>query len=136
MVLKAVRINQLSDEASDWYARYLTALDSGFPEAFRSYIDEDCVMQINNDLPLYGADVILHVLKRNWVVFERVEHEPLNIYGSDGSFAVEMLCHFTRRDDARVTVPGCVFVDRGDDGRALSLRMFLDLAPAIEKRRA
>ncbi|MGH6949519.1 MAG: nuclear transport factor 2 family protein [Vitreimonas sp.] len=135
-MLKAARINQLSDDASDWYARYLTALDSGDAEEFRAYIDEACVMQINDDLPLYGADVILSVVKRNWIVFERVEHEPLNIYGSDASFAVEMLCHFTRRGGARVTVPGCAFVDRGGDGRAMSLRMFLDLAPAIEKHGA
>ena len=134
--MNALRINQLSDAALDWYVRYLGALDCGDSEAFRAYLSEDCVMQINNNLPLYGADVILRALKHNWTIFERIEHEPTNIYGFDLRFAVEMLWHFTRRDGQRVTVPACSFVDRGHDGRASSIRLFAALAPAFEKRRA
>lgn len=132
--MNAVRINQLSDDAFEWYVGYLEALDCGDPEAFRAYLGEDCIMQINDNLPLYGANVILGALGHNWATFERVEHEPLNIYGSDLRFAVEMLWHFSRRDGQCVTVPS--FVDRGGDGRALSIRLFADLAPAFEKRRA
>ena len=135
--MNALRINQLSDDAFEWYVRYLDALDCGDAEALRAYIHEDCIMQINDNLPLYGASVILGALKHNWTRFERIEHEPTNIYGSDRRFAVEMLWHFTRRDSSqRVTVPACSFVDRGDDGRACSVRLFANLAPAFEKRRA
>jgi hypothetical protein len=129
MTLNALRISQLSEAGHDWYARYLFALDSGDAELFRPFLHGDCVMQINNDLPLYGANVILGAIKRNWVTFERVMHEPVNIYGTDRHFAVEMLWHFTRRDGRRVTIPATSFVDRGDDGAAHSIRLHADLAP-------
>jgi len=128
----ALRINQLSQDAYDWYARYLIGLDSGNVEDFRPFLHEDCVMQINNNLPLYGANVILGALKRNWTTFERVEHEPVNVYGDDRRFAVEMLWHFTRRDGKRISVPACSFVDRGEDGLAVAIRLYASLQPVYE----
>jgi hypothetical protein len=127
----ALRINQLTETGRDWYRRYLAALDSGDPELFRSFLDPDCVMQINNNLPLYGANVILGALQRNFVTFERVTHEPLNIYGGDRQFASEMLWHFTRRDGKRVTIPASSFVDRGESGLAVSIRLYANLEPVF-----
>lgn len=131
MILHAVRTNQLSQAGFEWYVAYLTMLDSGNHDGYAAFLDPDCILQANNDLPLYGIDAIKTALAAYWRAFAKIEHEVLNIYGTDDQFAVELLCHYTRKDGKRITIPAAAFMDRGEDGQAVMINLYANASPVF-----
>lgn len=128
--MKTLQINQLSASAFDWYRRYMTLYDAGEIEPLRAFVSADCTFQINNNVPVHGADAMALVMHRLQTRYRRMEREIVNIYGSDLNFATEMLWHYTRLDDARVTIPAAHFIDRGKNGLIESIRVYADTSPA------
>lgn len=123
MILKSLRINQLSPEAMDWYTRYLAAFEAMDADAFFAFLAEDAVVQVNDRLPYYGHAGARASLERYFRAFDRVVHEPLNIYGADNEFGVEMLTHFTPTGRAApIVVPSTSFYTRGAAGLLISIR--------------
>ncbi len=64
-----------------------------------------------------------------WESFGALEHELLNIYGSDDHFVLEALNRYSTLDDRDVTLRAVAFTDRNDQGLATSVRLFTDTAP-------
>jgi ketosteroid isomerase-like protein len=129
MKIDSLKSNTLSPAAFEWYLGYLAAMDSGDVAHITAKLDEDCAVQINNHLPLHGRAAITAAFDRYWDAIDKIEHELLNIYGRDDQFAVEMLCHYTRKDGSVVTLPAAVFIDRGADGRITYARSYIDATP-------
>jgi hypothetical protein len=126
----SLRVNQLSQSATEWYAGYLAALDSADPDPWiAKYLHPDCVININNDLPLDGAAEIKARLALQWANFSSIRHEPINIYGNDNQFAVEMICRYERRDGKHADVPLATFVDRDASGLATMINIYIDPKP-------
>lgn len=129
MNLANLRINQFSPEAFGWYCRYITAMDDADLKTVLTFFHEDCALQINNHLPMHGHESIAAAFERYYEAIESIEHELLNIYGTDQRFCVEMLCVYTRTDGSSVTLPAAVFMDRGEDGRITWARSYIDATP-------
>jgi hypothetical protein len=68
-------------------------------------------------------------LAEYWQSFGELEHELLNIYGSDDRFVPEALNHYLTQDGRRVTLRAVAFTDRDDDGLVSSVRLFSDTGP-------
>jgi len=133
MILTSLRACSLSSAGLDWYQRITRTAEVGDYEAFAAMLHEDCVYQVNTYLPFYGRNTVVMALQRYRETFEQVEHELLNIHGTDNHFAVEALNHYVRKDGAPVTIPAVVFFDRDEaSGGLLSGRLYLDLAPLVE----
>lgn len=130
-MLKSLRTCELSDDALQWYARYLTALASGNAAKIEPFLDKDCSFQFNNLLPLYGSATVAMGISRYLSGVESMQPEILNIYGSDRSFAVELLHHYVRKDGATITVPTAGFTDRNDVGLVTSVRFHIDPTPVF-----
>jgi len=90
------------------------------------------VAQINNNVPIYGADAIAPVLQRLKGKYRKLEREVVNVFGSDLSFGAEMLWHYTRIDGSSVTIPAAHFVDRNHEGLMISVRVYADTSPAFD----
>ncbi|MGG6269853.1 nuclear transport factor 2 family protein [Leptolyngbya sp. AN03gr2] len=100
-----LRANQLSPEAYEWYLKYLKALDTLDIEAYGKFLAQDCSLQSNNEPPMEGKDAVMQGLASYWTTFASLEHELLNIYGSDSSFVLEALNHYNRHDGKAVNLP-------------------------------
>ncbi|MCC5639162.1 nuclear transport factor 2 family protein [Nostoc sp. CHAB 5844] len=124
-----LRINQLSSETYNWYLGYLEAVDSGDVQAYSNFLAEDCVMQSNNNLPVQGKAAIAQFLAEYWKSFASLEHDLLNIYGSDWAFVLEALNHYKRNDGKSVTLRAVAFTDRNQAGLVTSVRFYTDVAP-------
>ena len=129
MIIANLRINQMSPEAFAWYCAYITAMDNADLKAVLACFHEDCALQINNHLPLHGHEPIAAAFERYYEAIESIEHDLLNIYGTDQQFCVEMLCVYKRRDGTSVTLPAAVFMDRSADGRITWARSYIDATP-------
>ena len=115
--------------AYDWYLDYLDALDAKDVDRYGGFLADTVVLQQNNQDPVSGKDTVLEGLAAYWQSFGALEHDLLNIYGSDDAFVLEALNHYTRADGAPVTLRAVAFTDRDDDGKVTSVRFYTDTGP-------
>ncbi|MDZ7960790.1 MAG: nuclear transport factor 2 family protein [Aulosira sp. DedQUE10] len=126
-----LRINQLSPETYEWYLKYLAALDSLDIEAYSKFLAQDCSVQSNSNPPMEGKQVVMQGLAAYWKTFASLEHDLLNIYGRDSSFALEALNHYKRTDGKLVTIKAVAFTDRNEEGLVTSVRFYTDTTPVF-----
>lgn len=124
-----LRINQLSPKAYKWYLDYLQAMDSKNVERYGTFLADDCVMQFNNNAPVQDKGVIVEFLSDYWATFDSIEHDLLNIYGTDSAFVLEALNHYKRNDGNNVTLRAVAFTNRNEEGLATSVRLYTDTTP-------
>jgi ketosteroid isomerase-like protein len=124
-----LRVNQLSGEAYTWYLSYLGSMDALDLERYAAHLADDCVMMMNNDPPMEGKQAIVAGLERYWQSSKSVEHDLLNIYGSDANFCLEALNHYERHDGKRVTLRAVAFTDRNQQGQVTAVRLYTDTTP-------
>ncbi len=124
-----LRINQLSPQTYEWYLAYLQAIDTKNVELYATFLADDCVMQSNNNAPVQGKAAIVQFLSDYWTTFDSLEHDLLNIYGTDSSFVLEALNHYKRNDGQAVTIKAVAFSDRNKKGLATSVRFYTDTTP-------
>ena len=125
-----VRINQLGEETTGWLRAVLTALDAKDVDAYTAVMADDVEVVFNNgDMAMRGREVVRDGLAEFWQSFDTLAHEELNIYGTDRNFVHEALNHYTTLDGRRVTVRAVAWIDRDDEGRISSLRVYNDQSP-------
>jgi ketosteroid isomerase-like protein len=125
-------LNQLSAEASAWYLeRYLPAMDTLRIEAYAAFLAEDVEVRFNNAEPVRGKAAAVAMLSGYWKSFTAIEHEPLNIFGSDRAFVLEALNHYLRHDGRRVTTRAVAVTERNEAGLATSVRVYADASPVF-----
>ena len=104
MMMTSLRINQLSRSVSDWcLGPYLGSMDQLDIATYAGFLSDDVVMLFNNAPAIDGKVAAVSMLSGYWKSFASIEHEPLNIYGSDTAFVLEALNHYVRLDSKRVT---------------------------------
>ncbi len=132
MILSSLRARSLSSAGLDWYVRLTTAAEVGDLDTFSTFLNEDCEYQVNTFLPFHGRNTVAMALQRYRDTFEHLEHELLNVHGSDLHFAVESLNHYVRKDGSPVTISAAAFFDRDEAGLLLSGRLYVDLTPLVQ----
>jgi ketosteroid isomerase-like protein len=124
-----LRVNQLSPAVADWYVgKYLAAMDSLDIDRYASLLADDVSVQFNNEPPVQGKAAVTAMLSGYWQSFKAIEHELLNIYGSDDRFTLEARNHYVRNDGGRVTTNAAAFTDRNAEGMVTSVRVYADVS--------
>ncbi len=131
MITENLQTNQLSAQAYAWYLGYLSAIDDKDVAKYGTYLADDCVMTQNNEKPVEGKTAILAGLSQYWQTFQSLEHDLLNIYGTDSAFAMEALNHYERKDGGKVTVRAVALTDRNDAGLVTHFRFHTDVTPVF-----
>lgn len=124
-----LRINQLSPKTYEYYLAYLQAMDTKNVERYSTFLADDCVMQFNNNAPVQSKAVIVPFLSDYWMTFDSIEHDLLNIYGTDSAFVLEAFNHYKRKDGKNVTLRAVAFTDYNEKGLATSVRLYTDTTP-------
>ncbi len=132
MITKNLRINELGDEAFETYLRYLRALDAKDIETYATFLADDVSIQFGNAPALHGKRDVIDMLGGYWQSFRTIEHDLLNIYGSDDAYVLEALNHYERHDGKKITVRAVAFTDRDPNGLVTSIRIFGDTSPLFE----
>jgi hypothetical protein len=127
-----LRINQLSPSAFAWFLDYVAAIDAKDLARYRPMLADNCTFQVNNGPPTVGKSAVLTGLGHYWPKFSTLEHDLLNVYGTDTSFAVEALNHYTRLDGRAVTLRAVAFTDRDATGLVTSIRVYSDPGPLFD----
>jgi ketosteroid isomerase-like protein len=132
MINTSLRVNQLSPAAGNWYVgEYLAAMDALDVARYGDFLADDVSVQFNNAPATRGKPDVIAMLAGYWRSFAAIEHEPLNIYGSDQSFMLEALNHYVRHDGGKVTTRAVALTDRDAEGKVTSVRIYADVAPVF-----
>jgi ketosteroid isomerase-like protein len=132
LITTSLRVNELGEAASDWYLReYLAAMDALDAERYANFLSEDVSVQFNNAPAVEGKSAVITTLAGYWQSFAAIEHEPLNIYGSDERFMLEALNHYVRHDGRKVTTRAVALTDRDAHGKVTSVRIYADASPVF-----
>lgn len=131
MKTEHLQVQQISDEAYEWYLKYLSAIDGKDVETYGKFLAEDCIMIQNNQEPVNGKRAILAGLAQYWQTFEKVTHDLLNIYGTDYAFALEAWNHYTRLDGKNVSVRAVALTERNENGLVKHFRFYTDVSPVF-----
>ncbi len=129
MKSEKLRVNQLSTPVYQWYAASLATMDAKDVEGYGSFLADNCEMQINGNPWIRGKITILETLNAQWMSFDSMSQDLLNIYGNDTSFALEAVNHYRRNDGRMVNIPTVTITDRNEAGLAVSIRIYADLQP-------
>ncbi len=129
MITKNLRMNQLSPEAYETYLAYLSALDARDVEAYGEFLADDVSIQFGNAEPVVGKATVKAMLADYWQSFASIEHDLINIYGTDKNYVLEADNHYERHDGKHVTVRAVAFTDRDNDGQVKSVRIYGDTSP-------
>jgi hypothetical protein len=132
MIISSNCVSQLSDHGFDWYTRFLGEVDGRAADQVLAAIHDACVIQVNDRLPAYSKAAIARGLELYYEAFEKVEHEVLNIYGSDRAFAAELLMHYAPPNGERITMPAAVMYERDADGLIVSMRLYVSAGSMFE----
>jgi ketosteroid isomerase-like protein len=133
VITHTLRINQLSSGASEWYiGQYLDAMDRLDIDRYAAFLANDVSVQFNNAPAVRGKPAVVGMLAGYWKSFASIEHELVNIYGTDRSFALEARNHYTRLDGRKVTTNAVAFTDRNDEGKVTSVRIYADASPVFQ----
>lgn len=124
-----LRINELSPAAYESYLSYLAAMDAKDLEGYGAFLADDVTLQMNNAEPMVGKPSVLAGLGQYWPSFASIEHDLLNIYGTDDHYVLEALNHYTTHDGRAVTLRAVAFTDKDDQGKVASVRLYTDTAP-------
>lgn len=133
MITKNLRINQLSPAGYDWYLAYLSAMDRRDVAAYAGFLADSCELRFNGAPPTVGRGAIREMLSGYWQSFAGIEHDLLNIYGTDAHFMLEAANHYERHDGKRVTLAAVALTDRDDRGLVTSVRLYTDTTPLFAK---
>ncbi len=131
MKTNSLRINQLSESAYERYLQYLHALDSLDIEAYAKFLADDCEVQSNNNSPMKGKEAVRQGLGTYWQSFKELEHDLLNIYGTDQNYVLEAINNYTRLDGKKVSIRAVAFTDLNQDGLVKSVRFYTDTTPVF-----
>ncbi len=132
MITSNLRINQLSDSAFDAYLSYLKVLDAKDIDAYAALLAEDVSIQFGNAPAVEGKAAVVEMLGGYWQSFKSIEHDLLNIYGTDDAYVLEALNHYERHDGKKITVRAVAFTDKNENGLVTSVRIFGDTSPLFE----
>ncbi len=128
-----LKTNQLSATAYETYSAYLQAMDNKDVETYGTFLAEDVEMSFNNDSFGKGKEPILKGLAKYWQSFVSIEHDLLNIYGTEENYVLEALNHYKRHDGKDATVRAVAFTDLDKDGKVMSVRLYMDMNPVFGK---
>lgn len=130
MTTHRIKKNTLSSGAFRWVQDFYKAADGMNPNTFYSFLADNAYMQFGNASANNMADVKAYV-GNFWKEIKGVNHNFINLLGTDDEMVLEAQIDYTRSDDKQVTVPCVTIIERTGEEKVQSMRIFIDLAPVL-----
>lgn len=124
-----LKAQTLSADAFQWLQNKYLAVDSRNHDEYAKYLAKDCVLQFGNNPLAIGEDALLQGIDNFWASIHGLNHNFVNVLGSDHQLVLEAVIEYTRADDRVVQTPCVTIIYRNEKGLASSIRIFIDTSP-------
>ena len=122
----------MSPEAFQWLQNKYLAVDSRSHTEYAKYLSDDCVLQFGNNPLAVGEDALLQGIDNFWDSIHGLNHNFINVLGTDDCIVLEAVIDYTRTDDKVVQTPCVTIIERNGNGLANSIRIFIDTTPVYK----
>ena len=122
----------ISAEAFQWLQQKYLAVDSRNHTAYATFLSDDCELQFGNNPLAIGEDAVLSGIDNFWHSIHGLNHNFINVLGTDDYIVLEANIDYTRTDDKVVQTPCVTLIERNTDGLATSIRIFIDTTPVYK----
>lgn len=129
MTTHLLRTQSLSSEAFQWLQNKYVAVDSRNHNEYAKYLADDCVLQFGNNPLAMGEDALLQGIDNFWASIHGLNHNFINVLGTNNQLVLEAMIDYTRADDKVVQTPCVTIIERNENGLATSIRIFIDFSP-------
>lgn len=119
----------LSPDAFLWLQNKYLAVDSRSHSEYAKYLDDTCVLQFGNNPLVEGETAALNGIDLFWDSIHGLNHNFINVLGTDDQLVLEAVIDYTRADDRVVQTPCVTIIERNAKGLAISIRIFIDTTP-------
>ena len=119
----------VSETAFTWLQHKYLAVDSRSHTEYAKYLADDCVLQFANNPVAMGEDAVLKGIDNFWDSIHGLNHNFINVLGTDDYLVLEAVIDYNRTDDKVVQTPCVTLIERNSDGLASSIRIFIDTTP-------
>ncbi len=123
--------NTLSAEATQWVMDKYKAVDARDHDAYAAFLADDCKLQFGNNPVVAGEAAMLAGVDNFWHSIHGLNHNFINMLGSDDLMVLEAMIDYTRADDKVVAIPCVTIIERNKAGEASFIRIFIDLLPVF-----
>jgi phage gpG-like protein len=124
-----LKTQALSGAAFQWLQNKYLAVDGRNRVDFGKHLAENCTLQFGNNPLAVGKEELLNGIGQFWKSINGLNHNFVNVVGTDNHLVLEALIDYTRTDNKVVQIPCVTMIERNDEGLATSIRIFLDVAP-------
>lgn len=131
MTTHLLQTQALSPEAFTWLQNKYLAVDSMNLAGYGTFLADECVLQFGNNPTAHGKGDLLQGIDAFWKSIGGLNHNFINVLGTDKQFAMEAIIDYTRRDGAVVQTPCVTIIERNEQGLATSIRIFVDTTPVF-----
>ena len=111
-------------DLADWHARFIQALTARDVAAYAAFLAPDCVVQINNSMPVYSRTAMERAYGAYLALFRTLNIEVLALHGSGNELSAEVILHYILADDSAEVVQCAYFIARQPDGLIASVRVY------------
>lgn len=111
-------------DLAEWHARFVGALVARDAAAYAAFLAPDCVVQINNALPVYSRDAMEHSHNAYLQLFETLTVDVLALHGAAHDFSAEVMLNYTLADGSPEFVQCAYFITRRSDGLIATIRLY------------
>ena len=129
--MKTHRLKQqmISADAFQWLQNKYLAVDSRNHNEYAKYLSDDCALQFGNNPLAVGENALLQGIDNFWDSIHGLNHNFINVLGTDNCLVLEAVIDYTRVDNKVVQTPCVTIIERNDEGLAKSIRIFIDTTP-------
>ncbi len=129
MKTNLLKTQTLSPDAFQWLQNKYLAVDSRNHIEYAKYLADDCTLQFGNNPLAVGEEALLLGIDNFWASIHGLNHNFINVLGTDNQIVLEAIIDYTRMDDKIVQTPCVTMIDRNTEGFATSIRIFIDTTP-------
>jgi hypothetical protein len=129
MTTHFLKTNQLSEEAFAWLQDKYRAVDSRDHDGYARFLADNCSLQFANNPIVHGEEALLAGIDNFWQSIHGLNHNFMNVLGTEDQMVLEANIDYTRADDRVVVIPCVTIIERNNEGLAESIRIFLDVTP-------
>jgi hypothetical protein len=129
MTTENLKNQTISTETFSWLQNKYKAVDSRNHSEYAKYLADDCVLQFGNNPLSVGKDALLQGIDNFWVSIHGLNHNFINVLGTDNHLVLEAIIDYTKTDDKVLQTPCVTIIERNSGGFAVSIRIFVDITP-------
>lgn len=114
----------VSPDLAEWHDRFQRVLVARDAAAYAAFLAPDCIVQINNSMPVYSREAMERAFSAYLHIFRTLTIDVLALHGAAHDLSAEAMLNYVLADGSTEVVQCAYFITRRPDGLISSIRVY------------